>query len=214
MEKNKDYEDTGPKKSKHLIQVCIGPRCSSKDSKEILRTFEEKLGIKCGEMNAHSDFYLETITCRNACDVGPNVIVDCKYHKQMNTGKVDEVIDQYSENKPLSIQAICPYCKKILEESSNLKLKAKQKGEECTALIEIFEKTIKIKQTFPFNQNIKIKWACPFCNMPLEEGGQLCKICQSDVISLEQRSGKNLWFCASLKCGIWGIEENLEFRVL
>jgi len=80
---------------KHKCSVCLGTACHVRGAPSILNELERQLGIKSGETTEDMEFTLESVNCLGACALGPVVVVDGKYHGQMNAGKVKKMMAKY-----------------------------------------------------------------------------------------------------------------------
>lgn len=80
---------------KHKCSVCLGTACHVRGAPFILDELERQLGIKSGETTEDMEFTLESVNCLGACALGPVVVVDGKYHGQMNTGKAKKMMAKY-----------------------------------------------------------------------------------------------------------------------
>ena len=83
-------------RGRHLINVCMGTACHVRGGVKVLEKIERELGIKSGETTADLRFSLETVNCVGACALGPMVLVDEDYHGEMNTEKVEPVLEKYA----------------------------------------------------------------------------------------------------------------------
>ena len=82
-------------RGRHLINVCLGTACHVRGANRIMDKLQRDLDIMPGETTKDSRFTLESVNCVGACALGPMVIVDGKYHGQMNTDKVASVVKDY-----------------------------------------------------------------------------------------------------------------------
>jgi NADH:ubiquinone oxidoreductase subunit E len=82
-------------RGKHLINVCVGTACHVRGGRRIVERIEKTLDIPAGETTPDMQFTLETVRCLGACALGPVVVLDGEYHGQMNTKKVDALLQQY-----------------------------------------------------------------------------------------------------------------------
>jgi len=82
-------------RGRHLINVCLGTACHVRGAARIQDKLQRDLDIMPGETTKDARFTLESVNCVGACALGPMVIVDGKYHGQMNTDKVDSVLKDY-----------------------------------------------------------------------------------------------------------------------
>ena len=80
-------------KAKTRFNVCHTLTCSLLGSDEIIRYFEDKLGIKAGKMTPDGQYSLKKVECLGACEIGPMLQVnDCAFVGNLTREKVDELI--------------------------------------------------------------------------------------------------------------------------
>lgn len=79
---------------RHSIKICLGTACHVRGAQILAEEFERELGIKAGETTQDLEFSFETVNCVGACALGPVVIVDGKYHGQMNIAKVQTLLEK------------------------------------------------------------------------------------------------------------------------
>ena len=79
---------------RHSIKICLGTACHVRGAQIIAEEFERELGIKAGETTQDMEFSFETVNCLGACALGPIVVVDGKYHGQMNIAKAQVLLEK------------------------------------------------------------------------------------------------------------------------
>ncbi|OUU78638.1 MAG: NAD(P)H-dependent oxidoreductase subunit E [Gammaproteobacteria bacterium TMED78] len=83
------------KVGRHSVSICTNISCMLNGSDEIVEYTEKKLGIKLGESTEDGKFYLkEEEECLAACCGAPMMMVNHKYHENLTTSKVDEILDK------------------------------------------------------------------------------------------------------------------------
>jgi len=82
-------------RGRHLINVCLGTACHVRGAVRIMEAIERELDIKQGETTKDLKYTLETVNCVGACALGPIVTIDGVYSGQMNTGKVEPLLESY-----------------------------------------------------------------------------------------------------------------------
>jgi len=88
-------------KGKCCISVCLGTACHVRGAQIIVEELERLLDIKAGGTTPDLKYTLETVNCLGACALGPIVVVDGKYHGQMNIGKTKTLLEKLQgEMKP------------------------------------------------------------------------------------------------------------------
>ncbi len=83
-------------RGRHLICVCTGTACHVRGAVRIVEELERELGTPQGETTEDGKFTLETVRCVGACALGPLVTVDGEYFGQMQTDKLNSLLDGYS----------------------------------------------------------------------------------------------------------------------
>jgi len=82
-------------RGRHLITICMGTACHVRGAPRIVDKMEQDLGIRQGQTTGDQRFTLETVNCVGTCALGPTVIVDGKYHGQVNSNRVDSLLKEY-----------------------------------------------------------------------------------------------------------------------
>lgn len=83
-----------------VIEVCQTGPCWLNGSEDILKHFEQRLGIKPGETTADGRFTLKKVECLAACGNAPVIQVGTEYHENMTKEKADQLLHQWTqENK-------------------------------------------------------------------------------------------------------------------
>ncbi|HWM30005.1 MAG TPA: NAD(P)H-dependent oxidoreductase subunit E [Woeseiaceae bacterium] len=79
---------------RHNVSICTNISCMLRGADDIVEHVEAKLGVKLGESTADGRIYLKKEEeCLAACCGAPMMMVDHKYHENLTTGKVDEILD-------------------------------------------------------------------------------------------------------------------------
>ena len=79
---------------RHKVNICTNISCWLNGAEDIVRYVERKLGISLGETT--SDDRVTLIVeeeCLAACCGAPMMVVDGHYHENLDTAKVDEILD-------------------------------------------------------------------------------------------------------------------------
>lgn len=82
-------------RGKYVIRMCKSAPCKVKGAGEVLKAFEKKLGISCGETTADCKFTLETCECLGICDISPAVMINDEIYGDLTPAKVKEIIAKY-----------------------------------------------------------------------------------------------------------------------
>lgn len=89
---------------KCVIEVCRTGPCWLMGAEDIVKYMEKKLNIREGETTSDGMFTLKTVECLAACGTAPVLQIGEKYHENLTTEKVDEMLEDYRRNtaEPIS----------------------------------------------------------------------------------------------------------------
>ena len=84
-------------RGEHIVQVCLGTACHVRGGERLIGKVQRTLGIRPGESitTDKMSFSLETVNCLGACALGPVMVIDGKYYRNMTTNKVDPILKRY-----------------------------------------------------------------------------------------------------------------------
>ena len=76
------------------VAICTNVSCMLRGADDIVEHVEKKLGVKLGESTADGRIFLKKEEeCLAACCGAPMMMVNHKYHENLTTEKVDEILD-------------------------------------------------------------------------------------------------------------------------
>ena len=79
---------------KHKVNICTNISCWLNGAEDLVSHVENKLGIKLGETTGDNRITLVVEEeCLAACCGAPMMVVDGHYHENLDTGRVDEILD-------------------------------------------------------------------------------------------------------------------------
>ena len=79
---------------RHKVNVCTNISCWLNGAEDMVSHIEQKLGIKLGETTADDRITLVVEEeCLAACCGAPAMVVDGHYHENLDTDKVDKILD-------------------------------------------------------------------------------------------------------------------------
>lgn len=76
----------------HEVICCSGQRCASAGSFEVLNAVTEELGIQYNETTPDGKIRLRAQNCFKKCKMGPNIMIDGKFHHYMDAKSAKELI--------------------------------------------------------------------------------------------------------------------------
>ena len=80
---------------RHVILVCDSISCWVMGYDRLRDHLTSRLGIKMGETTADGRFTLLPIVCLGTCDHAPAMMVDSDLHRDLDTEKIDSILEQY-----------------------------------------------------------------------------------------------------------------------
>jgi NADH-quinone oxidoreductase subunit E len=79
---------------KHKVNICTNISCWLNGAEDIVSFVEQKLGISMGETTADNRITLIVEEeCLAACCGAPMMVVDGHYHENLDTDKIDKILD-------------------------------------------------------------------------------------------------------------------------
>ncbi len=84
-------------RGRHVITVCMGTACHVRGAPRMLDEVRGQLGIEPGQTTPDKMFTLERVNCLGACALGPIVVLDGKYHRNMTPNKLRKLIQSVRE---------------------------------------------------------------------------------------------------------------------
>lgn len=79
---------------KNVIRICKSTPCFLKNCDVIIKTVENELGIKPGEMTNDGKFSLHLTNCIGACDKSPAMLINKNVYGNLTVDKVAKILDK------------------------------------------------------------------------------------------------------------------------
>ncbi|MDQ3915535.1 MAG: NAD(P)H-dependent oxidoreductase subunit E [Actinomycetota bacterium] len=86
----------------YLISVCRNISCTHRGSRDVVKAFEERLGVGVGETTADGRFTLETAECLATCDGAPALQVNYEDFYDVEPADASEIVDRLASGGPLT----------------------------------------------------------------------------------------------------------------
>jgi NADH-quinone oxidoreductase subunit E len=80
---------------RHVILICDSVTCWIMGYENLFSHLQQKLGITLGQTTSDGRFTLLPISCLGACDKAPAMMIDDTLYVELNTSKLDEIIEKY-----------------------------------------------------------------------------------------------------------------------
>ncbi len=82
------------RRGRNQTKICTGTACHVKGAARVKDAFERELGLACGMTSEDYEHSLETVACVGSCALAPVVVVNEDVHGQVETGKIDKILEQ------------------------------------------------------------------------------------------------------------------------
>lgn len=79
---------------KYKLQVCRTISCQILGAESITEHLCRKLGTGLGETTSDGKFTVMEVECLGYCDLAPVLQVNFDYHEQVDTARVDKIVDE------------------------------------------------------------------------------------------------------------------------
>jgi NADH-quinone oxidoreductase subunit E len=76
----------------HVVSVCRNISCDLRGATEIIECASRTTGARVGQTSEDGRFYLEAVECQGGCANAPMMVVDGKYHEDLTTVQVEEIL--------------------------------------------------------------------------------------------------------------------------
>ena len=84
-------------RGRHIITVCMGTACHVRGAPRLLDEAKGLLNIEPGQTTQDNLFTLQRVNCLGACALGPIVVLDGKYHRNMTPNKLRKLAQSVQE---------------------------------------------------------------------------------------------------------------------
>ena len=79
---------------KHLIEVCTNVACALNGGGDVLKEFQQQLGIAPGETTEDGMYTLRTVECLGGCGTAPTVAVNHRYREFFERSQVKPLLTE------------------------------------------------------------------------------------------------------------------------
>lgn len=77
---------------RHVVSICRNISCDLRGADDIVARACELTGVKPGQSSADGKIYLETVECQGGCANAPMMVVDGKYHEDLEADDVNKIL--------------------------------------------------------------------------------------------------------------------------
>lgn len=82
----------------NIVNVCKSPVCYLKGSSNVIEMLKDKLKIDLNETTPDGLFTLRQVECLGQCDVAPMMGVNKQIYGDLDSDKLDAIIEEYKTN--------------------------------------------------------------------------------------------------------------------
>jgi len=87
---------------KYVIKACAGTACHVSDSKTIIETIEDELGIEVGGTTEDGLFTLNTVACIGCCSLAPVIMINDDTHGRLTPASLRKLLRSYKRREKSS----------------------------------------------------------------------------------------------------------------
>jgi NADH-quinone oxidoreductase subunit E len=203
-------------RGRHLISICMGTACHVRGAPRILDKFEQVLGLKAGQTTEDQQFTLTTVNCLGACALGPVLVVDGEYHRNVVTRQVGKIVDHYyksngqqritDDERVFRVNVSCPKCNRslitydhMLDGQPMIHITAAVGRKHGWMRMSSLYGDDRMECEHEFPADSVVDFFCPRCHTRLRSA-QLCSRCDAPMIPLMVRAGGIIHFCSRKGC--------------
>ena len=81
----------------NLIKLCDGTACHVNNSKKILRSIKDELGIAVDETSEDGKFTLQTVACLGCCSLAPVMMINDKTYGRLTPKKIGKILKEHAK---------------------------------------------------------------------------------------------------------------------
>ena len=80
---------------RHRVAVCMGTACYLKGGEDIIREFEDLVGVGVNSVSSDGEFSLEVVRCIGCCGLAPVLTVDGEVFGRVKKGQLAEILAKF-----------------------------------------------------------------------------------------------------------------------
>jgi NADH-quinone oxidoreductase subunit E len=203
-------------RGRHVVSVCMGTACHVRKSPDVLKDFEQHLGVRAGETTGDREFSLSTVNCLGACALGPVTVIDGEYYRNVKKGDVasilehacraENVLKMTDDERIFAVSVSCPNCNRSLMTREHLldgypmvRVTASFRRKHGWVRLSSLYGDYRIESEYDIPRGAVVHFFCPSCHAELRSG-RLCADCDAPMIVLLVRGGGTVQFCSRRGC--------------
>ena len=80
----------------HVVEVCTNICCGLRGAQDVVESFENALGVRCGETTEDGNVTLRAVECLGGCGWPTVVAVDGRYRQSVTADDVPAIVEEVS----------------------------------------------------------------------------------------------------------------------
>ena len=80
---------------RNVIRICKSLPCYLRNSQMIIKSVEDRLGIKPGQTTPDGKFSFELTNCIGVCDTAPAMLINSDVHVNLTPRKISQILKSY-----------------------------------------------------------------------------------------------------------------------
>lgn len=89
----------------NVIKLCDGTACHVNNSKKMLQTIKDELGIGVNETTEDGKFTLQTVACIGCCSLAPVMMINDKTYGRLTQKKISKILKEVAKESQKSGEA-------------------------------------------------------------------------------------------------------------
>jgi NADH-quinone oxidoreductase subunit E len=94
-------------RGEYVVEICRSTPCFFTRSEDVVRWFEDAIGIKMGETTEDGKLSLCYTSCVGACDIGPVAVIGDDVFGNLNEEKVKTLVKLCREENTQELRSLC-----------------------------------------------------------------------------------------------------------
>jgi NADH-quinone oxidoreductase subunit E len=94
-------------RGEYVIEICRSTPCYFNRTQEVVKWFEDAVGVSVGESTADGKFTLMFTNCVGACDIGPVAMIGDDVFGNLTREKVNTLVRLCRDSNTQELQVLC-----------------------------------------------------------------------------------------------------------
>jgi NADH:ubiquinone oxidoreductase subunit E len=203
-------------RGRHLCSVCLGTACHVRGSQLVAEELERELKIRAGQTTPDGEFTLEAVNCLGACALGPIVVVDGRYHANVDQPHVPKLIKEARNGggggaarrdpRIFPVAVGCPRCNHSLMDESHpldgypsIRVTVSFQGVHTWLRLSSLYGSYTVEAGQDAPKDTEVHFFCPHCHGQMRSPTP-CPDCGAAMVPMLVRGGGMVEICSRRGC--------------